>query len=212
MSESLSIRSSDGLRLEAILDVPEEARGGLVLCHPHPQMGGTMSAPLLVALVDHFVARDWAVLRFNVRGIGGSEGTPATGLDEVSDASGALAEMRTRYDVPVAIAGWSFGAVVAIRAATTHDDLVACVGIAPSVEEKPGITAGLPPGDEVSLRCPLLVVCGTNDDLVDAQACGAWTSAAGGRFVEMAGANHFFWAKYDDLATTIGDFLEDARG
>jgi alpha/beta superfamily hydrolase len=210
VKELVRIRSTDGLELEAQIDSPDGPKAALVLCHPHPKMGGTMNAPLLEAVVADLNVRRWAVLRFNFRGLGSSEGTSGTGIEEVADATGALAEMRTRYDLPLAIAGWSFGGAVAIRAASQDSDVVACVGIAPAITEKPGITAGLPTPDEISIACPLLIVCGANDELIEPHEAEEWTAAAGGRFVLMKGANHFFWAKYDALARTVGGFLDDA--
>lgn len=208
MSRTLRIRSTDGLGLEAILDTPPEPRATLVLCHPHPKMGGTMNAPLLTAVADDLVRREWAVLRFNFRGIGASEGEHGLGIDEVADALGAVAEAKERFDAPVAIAGWSFGGAVAIRAAAATPSLAGVIGIAPAISSKPGITAGLPDPEGVDLGPPLLIVCGANDELVDPEEARAWTSTVGGRFVEMKGANHFFWAKYDALADVVGDFLD----
>ncbi|HWC14445.1 MAG TPA: alpha/beta fold hydrolase [Actinomycetota bacterium] len=208
MTEVLRIDSSDGLSLEAAIDAPDDPRSVLVLCHPHPKMGGTMNAPLLIALADYLVHRGWAVVRFNFRGIGASEGEAGTGIEEVADAAGALQEARRRYDTPVAIGGWSFGGAVAIRAATEAPDLAACVGIAPAVREKPGITAGLPAPEDVHLTCPLGIVCGSNDDLVRPEDCRAWAEAAGATYVEIRAANHFFWAKYDALTDAVADFLD----
>jgi uncharacterized protein len=79
------LRSADGLRLESLLWTPDEPRAGLVFCHPHPQMGGTMNAPLLEAVAKELVGKDWAVLRFNFRGIGESEGEATTGGAEVGE-------------------------------------------------------------------------------------------------------------------------------
>lgn len=201
--------SSDGLKLEARLDAADQPRAGLVFCHPHPQMGGTMNAPLLEAVTHHLVGSGWVVLRFNFRGIGASEGEPGTGEAEVGDARGALAFLRGRASGrPLAIAGWSFGAAVAIRTAAIDDTLRACVAIAPAVTEKPGVTAGLPHPSQLGLRVALLVVAGANDQQVSPEACRTWAEQAGGRYVEMAGANHFFWAKYDDLARVIATFLQ----
>ena len=210
MNEAFTIRSTDGLKLEAVLDSPPEPRAVLVFCHPHPKMGGTMNAPLLVALVEHLVGEGWAVLRFNFRGIGDSEGESGLGHDEVADAEGALAEVRARYRLPIAIAGWSFGGAVAVRTAARHNDLKAVVGIAPAVKEKPGITAGLPTPEGLSLPGELLVIVGVNDELVDPDDARTWTEAAGGHFLEMKGANHFFWGKYEALAGAVAAFLEDS--
>ncbi|MEA2476805.1 MAG: uncharacterized protein QOC87_1004 [Actinomycetota bacterium] len=209
--DPIETRSTDGLLLEAVLDAPDEPKAVVVMCHPHPQMGGTMNAPLLLAVRDALVAEGWAVLRFNFRGIGASEGTSSTGRAEVADAAGAVRTARDRFDgFPVAIAGWSFGAAVAVRYTTEDRDLAACVAIAPAVRERPGITDGLPDPNDVNVDAPLLIVCGANDDLVEVEDCRAWAElVAGAEFIELRGANHFFWGKYDDLAATVSDFLDD---
>ena len=210
MSTDLRIRSSDGLMLEAALDAPADPCAALVLCHPHPKMGGTMNAPLLLALARELVDRGWAVLRFNFRGLGTSEGEHGLGIDEVADATGAIAHLKDLYDTPVAIAGWSFGGAVAVRAAAQTDGLAAIATVAPAVREKAGITAGLPDPAEISLSAPLLIVVGANDELVSPRDAEAWALATGARFVEMKGANHFFWAKYEALAEIVADFLDEA--
>ena len=211
MTESFRLQTSDGLSLEAEWDAPETPRAVLVFCHPHPQMGGTMNAPLLLAVRDELLLAGWAILRFNFRGIGASEGTSSIGIEEVNDAEAALEEAKRRAgSLPVALAGWSFGAAVATRVAGGRTDLSALVAIAPAVVEKPGVTAGLPPPNDVALAMPALFVVGANDDLTAPVACSRWANEAGATYVEMKGANHFFWAKYPALAGVIKDFLEEA--
>lgn len=213
MTETLTIRSRDDLKLEAALDDPGDPRAALVLCHPHPQMGGTMEAPLLLALVDALVPDAWAVLRFNFRGIGDSEGESSTGEAEVADALGAIDFISERLpDKRVAIAGWSFGGAVAVRASEEAPDLAACVGIAPAVKPKEGITAGLPEPSGLRASFPRLIICGANDHLVDPGDCNAWAEAANARVEVMKGANHFFWGKYEDLAEAVKGFLDEAVG
>jgi alpha/beta superfamily hydrolase len=205
----MQVESLDGLSLEAEIDEPDQVGGLVVLCHPHPNLGGTMDAPLLLAMRDELVSRGWSVLRFNFRGSGKSDGRRADGVAEVADAGGALSAIRRRHPgISSAIAGWSFGAGVAIRV-TLHDDaLVACAAIAPPVQEKEGVTAGLPPPREVKSGVPLMVVCGSNDDVVSPASCRAWAEHAGARFELMRGANHFFWAQYPQLAAVVADFLD----
>ena len=204
MTESITCTSRDGLTLEAELDRVDGAKATLLFCHPHPQMGGTMNAPLLVAVRDGLVAGGWNVLRFNFRGIGTSEGESSTGTDEVEDALGALERAR-ELGVPVALAGWSFGAAVALRVAGQEDDLLGCVAIAPAIDEKPGITEGVPP--DVKPRCPVLILIGVNDEQVSPQRAREWADENGARFHEMKGANHFFWAKYEDVTAAVTEWL-----
>ena len=209
---SSTIESRDGLTLEAAVDVPDEPGAVLVMCHPHPQMGGTMNAPLLIALRDEMVGRGWAVVRFNFRGIGASEGVSSTGVDEVADAGGAADFAAERFpSLPRAVGGWSFGAAVAVRLAAAEPSFAGCVAIAPPVSEKPGITAGLPPASRLGITVPMLVVVGANDRQVSPDECSAWGADAGAEVVRMPGANHFFWAKYDRLSELVGSWL-DERG
>lgn len=212
MTEELRFDSSDGLSLQGELDAGSsgDPRALLVLCHPHPKMGGTMNAPLLLAVRDELVARGWAVLRFNFRGIGASEGEASTGVAEVADAEGALTVVTHRFgDRPVAIAGWSFGGAVALRTVTRHPEVKACVAIAPSIVPKPDITAGAPEAEGFGYEGPVLVVCGANDDQVSPAECRRWAEAVGATYEEMKGANHFFWAKYTPLAQRVAAFLEE---
>jgi alpha/beta superfamily hydrolase len=174
-------------------------------------MGGTMTAPLLTALARELVGKGWAVLRFNFRGIGASEGESSTGLAEVADAEGAVDLVREETSgVPVAIAGWSFGAAVAVRVAANDPCLAACVAVAPAVKKKPGVTEGLPEPAAVSIDVPLLMICAANDDLVDVDDARRWAEGVpGARLEVLPGANHFFWAKYEPLAAKVGNFLDE---
>jgi len=210
-SSPVTFESLDGLTLEGHIAAPAEPGAALVLCHPHPQMGGTMAAPLLEALEDHLVDAGWAVLRFNFRGIGASEGEPSTGDAETEDAAGALDVVRKRFGgLPIAIAGWSFGAGVAVRVAVFDEALVGTVAIAPAVETRQGITEGLPEPEGLSLPAPLLIVCGANDEVVSPQECRTWAArVANADYIELKGSNHFFWAHYEVLATTVTQWLDE---
>jgi alpha/beta superfamily hydrolase len=208
--EPIVCRSTDGLDLEAVAHQPDSPTRAFVFCHPHPQMGGTMNAPLLLAVQERLASEGWAVLRFNFRGIGASEGTSGDGIPEVADAEGAVATARERWPgLPIAIGGWSFGAAVAIRVAARDPSLVACAAIAPAVSPRPGVTAGVPDPGEASFSSPVLVVCGSNDKQVTTSEVKGWAERSGARYVEIAGANHFFWAKYDQLAGIVSEWLGD---
>src|SRR5881397_2599421 len=102
-AETIMFTSSDGLRLEGRLATPEaEPSGGAIICHPHPQYGGSMSSKLVPAIQRALVAAGWAALRFNFRGVGRSEGSFDGGGGEVFDALGALARVREAVEEPAA--------------------------------------------------------------------------------------------------------------
>ncbi len=105
-------------RLEAILEEPEGAgpTRAAVVCHPHPLYGGTMHNKVVHRVARGLRTAGAVVLRFNFRGVGQSQGEHAHGEGELEDARTALAWLRGRYpDLPVVLAGFSFGARVVCR-------------------------------------------------------------------------------------------------
>jgi uncharacterized protein len=117
--ESLFLAGPAG-RLEALLEEPEHeapAEAALV-CHPHPQHGGTMHNKVVYRIARGLRKAGCVVLRFNYRGVNMSQGKYAAEIGETEDARVALRELQTRYaDLPLLAAGFSFGARVTLRLA-----------------------------------------------------------------------------------------------
>ena len=107
-------------RLEAILEAAESdgaaPRSLAVVCHPHPLYGGTMHNKVVYRIARALRRAGAAVLRFNFRGVGASEGEHAHGTGELEDARAALDWLRGRYPgLPYTLAGFSFGSRIAAR-------------------------------------------------------------------------------------------------
>jgi uncharacterized protein len=101
--------------LEAILEEPEgeAARSAALVCHPHPLYGGTMHNKVVYRIARGLRRSGGAVLRFNFRGVGRSQGSHAGGAGEIEDAAAARDWLRARYPLlPLELAGFSFGAQV----------------------------------------------------------------------------------------------------
>jgi len=108
------LTAADGVVLDAELAVPEGARTGVVLAHPHPQYGGDMHAPLITMLFERVARSGVAVLRFDFRGVGRSGGVHDAGVNEQRDVAAAVAHLADVVGAPVVAAGWSFGADVSL--------------------------------------------------------------------------------------------------
>ncbi len=113
---------SMGLSIQGILECPdsEEKSPGVVICHPSPQFGGDMANNVVMGIKEKLNAAGFATLRFNFRGVGASEGTHDKGDGEVDDAIAALSAMELEDVVDssrLGIAGYSFGASMALQAA-----------------------------------------------------------------------------------------------
>src|SRR5438309_10502137 len=105
-------------RLEALLEEPEhgEPTEAALVCHPHPQHGGTMHNKVVYRIARGLRRMGAVVLRFNFRGVNLSEGAYADGEGELDDARTALAYLRNRYpELPYTLAGFSLGSRVVLR-------------------------------------------------------------------------------------------------
>jgi alpha/beta superfamily hydrolase len=115
--ESLFVNGPVG-RLEALLEEPEHAEPveAALVCHPHPQYGGTMHNKVVYRMARGLRRSQAAVLRFNYRGVNLSEGKYDNGVGEVEDARAALSFLLSRYpSLPFTLAGFSFGSRVALK-------------------------------------------------------------------------------------------------
>lgn len=115
--ESLPLEGPAG-KLEALLEEPEdqEIREACLVCHPHPLFGGTMHNKVVYRIARGMRRAGAVVLRFNFRGVGGSEGVHDQGIGELEDARAALHFLRERYpDLPHSMAGFSFGSRVILK-------------------------------------------------------------------------------------------------
>jgi hypothetical protein len=122
-NESFDMQGPSG-RLESILMTPDgPPEAAAVVCHAHPLHGGVMHFKVVFRAAKALQHHGVAVLRFNFRGVGRSEGTHDHGHGEQDDVRAALAEMRRRYaGLPLILGGFSFGASMALPVGcATHD-------------------------------------------------------------------------------------------
>ena len=204
-SERLFIDGPAG-QLEAMLELPVEQDpvGNAVICHPHPQHGGTMHNKVAHTLARAFVRQGFAALRFNFRGTEQSEGEYDDGNGELDDALAAIAWMRERdSETTMWLAGFSFGAAIAVKAAvaTQVDGLVS---VAPAISR---FGSGL----DAQPQCPWLIAQGDQDELVDVEETVEWVDglAPGPELLIIPGGEHFFHGRLQELRDAVSEFVEE---
>ena len=191
-------------RLEAMLwTVPEPKRVALV-CHPHPLFGGTMHNKVVYQAAKALHGRGFAVLRFNFRGAGLSEGAHDEGRGEQDDVRAALDYLTSEFPSrPILLAGFSFGSWVGLR-----------VGCADArVEKLVGLGIPVNNSDLTYLRSctkPKLIVQGGNDQFGSrANVEGLFaTLPEPKQLVIVDGVDHFFAGKLNEVGAAIDAWLD----
>ena len=201
---NLTLGTDDGNTLEAIMDEPDEPVGTVVLCHPHSLHGGTMHAPLLIAIGEQALGAGYRVVRFNFRGVGGSTGEFGSGIGELEDISSAMA-YASGFDEPIrGLCGWSFGAAIALRWQAHTASNVPYVGIAPPVASP---LAPSLPGSRDLAGAPRRFIIGARDQYIEPPTLAAYAESIGAEFLEYKATDHFFVFRYERLAVdAVGGF------
>ena len=202
-ARSITFPSGD-YTLEGFLHLPDDTPASVsVICHPGAQYGGDMYNHVVMAMCEALNERGYIALRFNMQGVGGSEGEMdnATGPD---DARAALEYVRTLREVDtgsIGLIGYSLGALAAAGAAS--GDLKAVALVSPPL----GLT-----NLRVDAGCPVLVACGDNDEFAPIDKLRAVGEQPGVELNILDNAEHFWHGTQDRLKDPVGDFFAKHLG
>ena len=212
-TESISLIGPVG-SLEGLCDVPSgmPIKGTAVICHPHPLFGGTMQNKVVQTLAKAFVQNGWRAVRFNFRGVGGSEGIYDEGRGELEDLMHVIAQSQSlalQGSAPtgsaLALAGFSFGAFVASQAVAQmadnpNLDKVVLVGTAAS-----NFSVAPVPQE---LHEKTLVVHGEVDDTVPLSSVMDWARPQSLPVTVIPGVAHFFHGQLPLLRNLVSRHLK----
>jgi len=198
--EKIKFLSKD-LLIEGLLSI-QEGQKGVVVTHPHSLYGGTMYNQVVETLVEVYQEKSFSTLRFNFRGVGGSEGSYDEGKGEQEDVRSALEYMHKRGKRDVDLAGYSFGAWVNAKMNDTHSLCDRIVMISPPVAFLDFSFLSFNPKIQ-------LVIAGGRDDIAPADkitnVINTWNSKAHLEVVE--GADHFYTGKISSLKSILSRFI-----
>jgi len=204
-------------RLEGLLEGPRHPRAAVVFAHPHPLLGGggTMLTKAVYQASKGLNRIGCAVLRFNFRGVGRSEGTFDEGLGERGDFTAALDYMAAKYEsAPLWAAGFSFGSWIALETGAADPRVSLLIGIAPpwtfrrNAEETP--REGYTWTNTLACEKPKFFVQGESDELCAIQDMWAYYAKLKEpkELVVIDAANHLF----DGQTPEVGEALEELLG
>ncbi len=195
-------------RIECMLKRPDAAgteAGAAVICHPHPLFGGTMHNKVVHAAAEAIGAAGLPVLRFNFRGVGRSGGAHDAGRGEQDDLRTVIDVLAGRYPGrPLLVAGYSFGAYVALHVGSRDARAAALVGI--------GLPVGLIGfGFLLESAKPLTIIQGDRDEFgpLSAVMALAATLPGGARVIAVPGAPHNFAGRLEELARRVHEAVPE---
>ncbi|HEV2263388.1 MAG TPA: alpha/beta hydrolase [Stellaceae bacterium] len=185
----------------------ENAPLALIL-HPHPQHGGTMHNKVVYTLFHAFARQGFVALRFNFRGVGKSQGSYGSGEGELADAAAALDWLQNNN--PDAeqcwIAGFSFGAWIALQLLARRPESDAFVAVAPPVNlvdfnflTRPPSAGLIVQGDKDQIVAP--------DSVKDLAQRLQKQRSLKVEYRLVAGADHFFTDRLDTLSETVEGYI-----
>jgi len=174
-----------------------------VVCHPHPQFGGTMHNKVVFRVAAALVEQGIPALRFNFRGVGRSTGEWDNGPGEADDVRAALDALSARYPgAPLLLAGFSFGSWVGLPVGCADPRVTHLIGV--------GVPVSLLSTDTLT-DCvkPKLIVQGELDEYGPRPALEQWFArlAEPKRLTIVPGADHFFMRYQDELAAALSEGL-----
>ena len=207
MNETHVLFRSGDLTLEGLLANPGDGAPAAVVCHPHPLYGGSMHNNVVEAVLAAMWQAGYATLRFNFRGVGASEGEHEGGPGEVDDAIAAMTFLRAQRGVRkenAAMAGYSFGAMVAVSAGYERAEIARIVAVALPLAMA---DARIPEGASK----PMLLVSGDHDSYSPVAGLKTLTSKIGNsaRLEIVAGTDHFFGGCESELSRVIAEALKE---
>ena len=180
-----------------------------LLLHPHPQYGGTMNNEVVFNLYQNFARRGFSSLRFNFRGVGRSQGQFDNGQGELSDAASALDWMQSRNPNTNTcwIAGFSFGAWVAMQLMMRRPEISGFISIAPPASQHD--FSFLAP-------CPAsgMIIHGDKDEVVPQSSVNRLAQKLQKQknikidYRIIEGSDHFFLDHLEPLNKQVNDYLD----
>jgi alpha/beta superfamily hydrolase len=200
--ERLSIEGQAGALQAIVEDIDAPGPCYAVVCHPHPLFGGTMDNKVVTTVARALQETGIPTLRFNFRGVGASAGVFDQGVGETADADAVAEWGAARWPGrTLVLAGFSFGAYVALRLAQQRVPRH-LITIAPAIHLYDASSLAVPP-------CPWLVVQGDADDVVDPAAVINWVAGLKPkpRLVVLPGVGHFFHGRLHELRDAVIDAI-----
>lgn len=200
MNEKPVYFKSGAIQIEGLY-AASDGDHGVVVSHPHPQMGGSMRNNVVEALAEVFFENGYATLRFNFRGVGRSEGRYDEGNGEQDDLIAAVSFLESEGKRKIVLAGYSFGAWITTGMLDRSPDISDVVLVSPPIDFLDFDWSG-------SAGRIGLVICGDRDQFCPLDSLKRLVDSIGCRLEVVRGADHFYFMMEKVLKGGIDAYLK----
>lgn len=200
--KELFIKGEVGQLEARILQLDREKVG--IVCHPHPQYGGSMENNVVYALCDGLQRAGYSYLRFNFRGVGRSDGFYGDGAGEARDLTSVIGFCKEQDFKKIVLLGYSFGAYVVLCSLDKISVTYPLILVSPPI----GVY------DFSGLKIPVdwegLIIAGTEDYICPIGKLKRWCKKLECKLslVEVKGTDHFYFGKESKISNAVKEFLE----
>jgi len=206
MSEkTVNFHAEDGVLLEGLLDEDGE-KGALILLHPHPLYGGEMRNPVIKMMKKTASEEGFCTLRFNFRGVGGSQGSYGEGVKERKDLKGALNFLISlNLKRPYIVGGYSFGSIIGTEVSLEDEHIDGLILVSP-----PLLMYNFSP--LLSFKKPKLIIAGDRDYICPVENLRSlYEKLPEPKMLHIIEAcDHFYsWGMHVAVSKPLRDFLRN---
>lgn len=182
-----------------------EGESGVVICHPHPLMGGSMYNNVVEIIRDVFSDHGFSTLRFNFRGVGASTGSYDEGRGEKQDILSACEYMKSRGVKKIILAGYSFGAWVGSRLLKDRPALIhSTIFVSPPQKYFDFDWSGLE-------NAVGFMVCGDSDPFCDADDLKKNAEYIHAQMKVLPATDHFYAGREAQLAKCLSQYIHEKK-
>jgi len=203
--------ASGGFKLEGVWHLPEGEGPfpAVIVCHPHPLYGGSMSSNIVFGICQALALSNIAALRFNFRGVGKSQGNFSGGTAEQEDVRAALALVLAAENIGherIGLAGYSFGGGIAATVAVQDERIKLLALVSP---------AFMYGGEELKgYLKPKFIIIGEDDDMIAPEGLRELfrEMPEPKQFEVIPGADHFWAGFEEEVARRVTGFFSEGLG
>jgi len=205
MSQEENVFWKNGLLVGEGLWRKKTGDAGVVICHPHPMMGGSMHNNVVETIRDVFSSCGYSTLRFNFRGVGESTGRYDEGKGEKQDILSACEFVNQQDIKKIILAGYSFGAWICCRLLKDRPSLIgSTILISPPQKYFDFDWIGLEDAVE-------LIVCGDSDFFCDVDDLRKKAKDIHSKLTVLRATDHFYAGQEAQLAECLRHYIHEKK-